>query len=102
MVTPRRYYDAMDSGLYTKVFTSAEVIAASLFLILLLPLVFFIASTKSRRRFVRTTSFARPVRRPRTASRPTKEDQGEGAPSGSRQRDSEPDEGPGREADDRR
>jgi hypothetical protein len=57
----------MDSGLYVQVFSSVEVIVASLFLIFLLPLVFFIASTKSRRRFVRLpprTRKARPVRRP--------------------------------------
>ncbi len=43
----------MDSGLFTRVLSSPEVIVASLALILLLPLVFFIASTKSRRRLVR-------------------------------------------------
>jgi hypothetical protein len=43
----------MDSGLFAKVFSSPEVIVASLALIFLLPLVFFIASTRSRRRFVR-------------------------------------------------
>jgi hypothetical protein len=62
----------MDSGLYTKVFTSTEVIAASLFLILLLPLVFFIASTRSRRRFVRPAGphrSARPRVRPKPAAR---------------------------------
>jgi len=57
----------MDSGLYVQVFSSVEVIVASLFLIFLLPLVFFIASTKSRRRFVQLpprTGQAKPVRRP--------------------------------------
>jgi hypothetical protein len=44
----------MDSGLFAKVLSSPEVIVASLALIFLLPLVFFIASTRSRRRFVRT------------------------------------------------
>jgi hypothetical protein len=43
----------MESGLFVQVITSAEVIAAALFLIFLLPVVFFIASTRSRRRFVR-------------------------------------------------
>jgi hypothetical protein len=43
----------MESGLFVQVITSTEVIAAALFLIFLLPLVFFIASTRSRRRFVR-------------------------------------------------
>jgi len=57
----------MESGLFVQVLTSTEVIAASLFLILLLPLVFFIASTRSRKRFVRNpprTRSPRPVRRP--------------------------------------
>ena len=40
----------MDSGLYLSIFSSWEVIAACLFLMFLLPLVFFIASTTSRRR----------------------------------------------------
>jgi len=43
----------MDSGLFTKVLTSPEVLVASLALVLLLPLVFLIASTQSRRRMVR-------------------------------------------------
>ncbi|MGO9308029.1 MAG: hypothetical protein ACLQDL_03285 [Spirochaetia bacterium] len=43
----------MDSGIFVQVLSSAEVIAASLVVILLLPLVFFIASTRSRRRSVR-------------------------------------------------
>jgi len=43
----------MDSGLFTKVLTSPEVLVVSLALVLLLPLVFFIASTKSRRRLVK-------------------------------------------------
>jgi len=59
----------MDSGLYTKVFTSTEVIVASLFLILLLPLVFFIASTKSRRTFVRPPGIARTGKRARATGR---------------------------------
>jgi hypothetical protein len=52
----------MESGLFVQVFTSAEVIAASLFLILLLPLVFYIASTRSRRKFVRKPAPKRPRR----------------------------------------
>jgi hypothetical protein len=40
----------MDSGLYLSIFLSWEVIAACLFLMFLLPLVFFLASTNSRRR----------------------------------------------------
>jgi hypothetical protein len=60
----------MESGLYVQVFSSVEVIVACLFLIFLLPLVFFIASTKSRRRFVRVSAKTRgtkPVRRPKPA-----------------------------------
>ena len=49
----RGYYGAMDSGLFAKVLSSPEVIVTSLALIFLLPLVFFIASTRSRRRSVR-------------------------------------------------
>ena len=45
----------MDSGLFAKVLTSPEVLVVSLALIFLLPLVFFIASTRSRRRFVRVS-----------------------------------------------
>jgi hypothetical protein len=56
----------MESGLFVQVLTSAEVIAASLFLIFLLPLVFFIASTRSRRKFVRNPARTRP-RRPARA-----------------------------------
>lgn len=40
----------MDSDLYLHVFSSWEVIATSLILMLLLPLVFFVASTRSRNR----------------------------------------------------
>jgi hypothetical protein len=40
----------MESGLYLSVLSSWEVIAACLFLMFLLPLVFFLASTKSSRR----------------------------------------------------
>jgi hypothetical protein len=49
----------MESGLFVQVITSAEVIAAALFLIFLLPLVFFIASTRSRRKFVRAPARVR-------------------------------------------
>jgi hypothetical protein len=65
----------MESGLFVQVLTSAEVIAAALFLILLLPLVFFIASTRSRRRFVRA-----PARVKKAKPAPTqlqKQDEGE-------------------------
>jgi hypothetical protein len=40
----------MESGLYLSVFSSWEVIAACLFVMFLLPFVFFVASTRSRRR----------------------------------------------------
>jgi hypothetical protein len=40
----------MDSDLYLHVLSSWEVIAASLFILLFLPLVFYVASTKTRRR----------------------------------------------------
>ena len=57
----------MDSGLFTKVLSSPEVIVASLALIFLLPLVFFIASTRSRRRFVRAAPRAAASRTRRAA-----------------------------------
>ena len=80
----------MESGLYVKVFSSVEVIVACLFLILLLPLVFFIASTKSRRRFIRVPAKGRgskPVRRPRPAPRAEANvDDDAGGPSGPRDR----------------
>jgi hypothetical protein len=40
----------MDSDLYLHVLSSWEVIAASLFMMLFLPLVFYVASTKTRRK----------------------------------------------------
>ena len=67
----------MESGLYLQVFTSVEVIVAALFLIFLLPLVFFIASTKSRRKFVRLPAKSRtrrPVRRSPQEAEPSEED----------------------------
>ena len=67
----------MESGLYLQVFTSVEVIVAALFLIFLLPLVFFIASTKSRRKFVRLPAKSRtqrPVRRSPPEAEPSEED----------------------------
>jgi hypothetical protein len=57
----------MDSGLYVQVFFSTEVIAAALFMIFLLPLVFYIASTRSRKKFVRGPSLARAVKRAKPA-----------------------------------
>jgi hypothetical protein len=77
----------MDSGLYTKVFTSTEVIAASLFLILLLPLVFFIASTRSRRRFTASPRrSARPRVRPQPAAPRAESDEDLELPAGPRRR----------------
>ena len=67
----------MESGLYVQVFSSVEVIVAALFLIFLLPLVFFIASTKSRRRFVRLPAkprTSRPARRPPKKTPPAEDD----------------------------
>jgi len=60
----------MDSGLFAKVLSSPEVIVASLALIFLLPLVFFIASTRSRRRFVRAAPRAAAARPRRAAAAP--------------------------------
>jgi len=56
----------MESGLYLSIVTSWEVIAVCLFLMFFLPLVFFVASTKSRRRIpLRVTRIRRhPKRRP--------------------------------------
>jgi hypothetical protein len=67
----------METGLYVQVFTSVEVIVAALFLIFLLPLVFFIASTKSRRKLVRLPAKSRkprPVRSPPQKAEPSEED----------------------------
>ena len=92
----------MDSGLYTKVFTSTEVIAASLFLILLLPLVFFIASTKSRRRFARPVGPRRPARpRPRPQPEVKEESDSEAETEGPRRRASAREDEPDPEADNR-
>jgi len=67
----------MDSGLYLSIFSSWEVIAACLFLMFLLPLVFFIASTSSRRRIpLRVLRMQAPAKK-RTRSpapRPAKEE----------------------------
>ena len=64
----------MDSGLFAKVLSSPEVIVTSLALIFLLPVVFFIASTRSRRRFARLAprpgSRAAAARPPRKAAAP--------------------------------
>ena len=98
----RGYYGPMDSGLYTKVFTSTEVIAASLFLILLLPLVFFIASTKSRRRFSQPSPRVRRARRPAAAERMTSLDEGAEVPRGRRAESSQPEEDEPPEGDERR
>jgi len=60
----------MDSGLFAKVLSSPEVIVTSLALIFLLPLVFFIASARSRRRFVRAAPRPAAARLKRTAAAP--------------------------------
>jgi hypothetical protein len=70
----------MDSGLFAKVFSSPEVIVVSLALIFLLPLVFFIASTRSRRRLVRVgprgpAAGSRRAARPAPAPRPEEKDE---------------------------
>jgi hypothetical protein len=92
----------MDSGLYVQVLSSAEVIVAALFLILLLPLVFFIASTRSQRRFVRLPARGktpRPARRPAEQAEPPEdqeEEKDEDVPpsAGPRQRSRGPAAGP--------
>jgi len=66
----------MDSGLYLSVLSSWEVIAACLFLMFLLPLVFFIASTNSRKRIPLRVLRMRALAKKRTQSpppRPTEE-----------------------------
>jgi hypothetical protein len=60
----------MDSGLYLSVFSSWEVIAACLFVMFLLPLVFFLASTNSRRRIPLRVLRLRAPQKKRTQSPP--------------------------------
>ena len=60
----------MDSGLYLSIFSSWEVIAACLFLMFLLPLVFFIASTKSHKRIPLRVLRLQASAKKRTKSRP--------------------------------
>jgi hypothetical protein len=70
----------MDSGLYLSIFSSWEVIAACLFLMFLLPLVFFIASTSSRRRIpVRVVRMRAPAKKSARspAPLPAEEENGE-------------------------
>ena len=67
----------MESGLFVQVITSAEVIATALFLILLLPLVFFIASTRSRRKFVRAPARVKKAKPSRPAAEKAKPESGE-------------------------
>jgi hypothetical protein len=78
----------MDSGLYLSIFTSWEVIVACLFLMFLLPLVFFIASTNSRRRIplrvLRTRAPAKKREKsppPRPAEEENEEERDERPPS---------------------
>jgi hypothetical protein len=67
----------MESGLYLSIFSSWEVIAACLFVMFLLPFVFFMASTKSRRRIPRRVlKIPRPPKR-RAESPPAKQDEEE-------------------------
>ncbi|MGA2378564.1 MAG: hypothetical protein ABSG85_04590 [Spirochaetia bacterium] len=87
----------MDSGLFVQVLSSAEVIAAALFVILLLPLVFFIASTRSRRRFVRRPPrgrIAKPARRSVEAPKPGEQEEDLDEPAGPRSRARGPAAGP--------
>jgi hypothetical protein len=62
----------MDSRLLLRIFSSWEMIAVCIFLILLLPLVFFIASTTSRPRIAPKAKKATPARK-----RPEKPAEGE-------------------------
>ncbi|MGA2977173.1 MAG: hypothetical protein ABSF77_17845 [Spirochaetia bacterium] len=77
----------MDSGLYLHVFFSWEVIATSLILMLLLPLVFFVASTRSRnRRPAAVRMKLAPAARPSRAKKPVAEAAKAGEPSDARPR----------------
>jgi hypothetical protein len=73
----------MDSGLFLSIFSSWEMIGACLFVMLVLPLVFFVASTRSRRRPARrvpASHKSRTARKPAAAApqppvvEPTEED----------------------------
>jgi hypothetical protein len=67
----------MESGLYLSVFSSWQVIAVCLFLMFLLPVVFFLASTTSRRRIpLRVLRLRAPPRKrtQRPPPRPAKEE----------------------------
>jgi hypothetical protein len=77
----------MESGLYLSIITSWEVIAVCLFVMFLLPLVFFVASTKSRRRIpLRVTRIRRPPKRTPAVSpqEPAEVDDRDVRPSGRR------------------
>ncbi len=60
----------MGSGLYIKVLSSWEVIVASLALMFLLPLVFYVASTRARPR--RSTALRRAASKPAKRAESTK------------------------------
>lgn len=62
----------MDSRLYLSIFSSWEVIAACLFLMFLLPLVFFLASTKSGRKIPLRVLRLQASAKKRTQGRPSR------------------------------
>jgi len=65
----------MDSGLYLSIFSSWEVIASCLFLMFLLPLVFFIASTRSHGRVTQRVLKPRaPVKKAAPAPKPAEDE----------------------------
>ena len=74
----------MESGLYLSLFSSWEMIAVCIFLILLLPLVFFIASTAGRRRVAPRTRkvVATPTRGAPEPEPDEEEPQGRDSPRG--------------------
>jgi hypothetical protein len=61
----------MESGLYLSIFSSWEVIAACLLVMFLLPLVFFLASTNSRKRIpLRVLKKRAPAKKPAKSPAP--------------------------------
>jgi hypothetical protein len=67
----------MDSDLFLHVLSSWEVIAVSIALILFLPLVFYVASAKTRRRNT-PPARTRPAARPKPAAKPAQAAEEEG------------------------
>jgi hypothetical protein len=64
----------MDSDLYLHVLSSWEVIAASLFMMLFLPIVFYVASTKTRRKNTPPTRVKMPKpKKTKPAAKPAEE-----------------------------